>query len=288
MNIGIVIVTWNSVATIAACLESIPNVLQDGSGVEVVVVDNGSKDGTVALLKTYQNRIKLSLHTTNLGFAKACNEGASVLQECEYLVFLNPDTVLQPQCLEGITRFFRAQPFVGVVGPKMLNVDNSIQASVRTFPSVFVLALNLLKVQHFFSSILPLRRYLLSSFNYSTLREVDQVMGACFAVRKTTFDSLNGFDERFFIWFEEVDFCKRAKEIGSLIFFVPWATARHVGGHSFGQRSPLWRQWFFSKSARQYARKHFRSIGKIIVAAASYLALLPALLLTFIPKAFRP
>ncbi|MFA5954522.1 MAG: glycosyltransferase family 2 protein [Patescibacteria group bacterium] len=287
-GIGIIVVTWNSRATIEHCLASIPTALASGEAVSVVVVDNNSNDGTREWLSGQSQLTKVILNDENFGFARACNKGAKALKECEYLIFLNPDTVLHAHALDELITFFKEQPFAGILGPKIVNADGSLQPSVRTFPSVTSMVLNLLKIEYFFPRLLSLRRYMMTSFSYATLREVDQVMGACFAVRRSVFETLGGFDEKFFIWFEEVDFCRRAMSEGWLIFFVPWAVITHERAASFKQKNQLWRQWFFSKSARRYFRKHHSFLSALVVAVASYIVLIPAAVLSVFSSRFRP
>ncbi|MFA7286616.1 MAG: glycosyltransferase family 2 protein [Patescibacteria group bacterium] len=256
----IVIVSWNVQAALKECLQSIKKY---SSEIAVVVVDNASTDGTVEMLKCDFPDVHCIFNTSNVGFARACNQGAK-RGVGELILFLNPDAILCSGSIEALESFFAEQPYVGIVGPKIINDDGTIQPSVRRFPALPAYLWELLKLERVLPSSF-VRRNQYSAFRYDTLRAVDQVMGAALAIRRALFEKMNGFDERFFIWFEEVDLCYRAKALGWLIFFVPQALIIHQRAASFQQRSILWKYLRFGQSGATYFYLRHRYFSALLI-----------------------
>ena len=264
----IIIVSWNVRGALKECLQSIK---KNAPAATVVVVDNASSDGTVEMLKREFPDVRCVFNIANVGFARACNQGAKLCVG-DLILFLNPDAVLCPGSIETFESFFALQPYVGIAGPKIINDDGTIQPSVRRFPVLRAYLWELLKLER----VLPspfVRRNQYAAFRYDTLRSVDQVMGAALAIRRTLFEELRGFDERFFIWFEEVDLCYRAKALGWLIFFVPNARIIHQRAASFQQRSTVWRYLRFGQSGATYfyVRHRYLSASLIALVVVLYL-----------------
>lgn len=283
-KLAVVIVAWNVVDDVRRCLAALQPMESDFT---IVVVDNASSDGTAEMVMAGFPNVRLIRNTVNAGFARACNQGARA-GESEYIVFLNPDTIPEPSALKQLVEFFDNQPAVGILGPKLKYADGRTQWSTRRFPTLLPTSLILLKIYLLFPRLRSLRRYLMSAFQHETLRQVDQVMGACLMIRRSLFEKLQGFDERFYIWFEEVDLCKRAAAAGALTMFYPQAEVQHGSSHSFSQRNLLWKQWHFAKSARRYFAKHANPLSAIIVATISYLSLVPVLLATPFTSIWQP
>lgn len=265
----IVIVSWNVSAAVRQCLISIR---QHASTANVVVVDNASTDGTVAMVGREFPEITVIRNSRNVGFARACNQGAALGKQ-SVILFLNPDAQLCSDAGDMLQTMFEEQPFVGIIGPKILNIDGSVQPSVRRFPTPLSFLWELLKLKRLLPGLGVLRKNHMEEFRYNTLRAVDQVMGAAFAVRRSLYETLQGFDERFFIWFEEVDFCYRAHILGWLIFFVPDLTVIHRRGASFEQRSIVWRYLRYSQSGIIYfwLRKRYFALLFIVLVAVTFL-----------------
>jgi len=252
INLSIIIVSWRVCdlleQTLVSIYQNLPNLI-----LEVIVVDNASSDGSIEMVKNKFSQVKLIVNNTNLGFATACWQGVAVAQgEC--FLFLNDDIKLYPDTLEIIYKSIRANKKIGVLGGQILNPDFSIQPSVRNFPRVFDLWIILLKLHHLFPNVL--KKYLCSNFNYNQPANVQQVMGALFALRREVWEQLNGFDKNFFIWFEEVDFCKRARLAGFEIYFEPAAKIIHYRGASFKQLTAISEQRLFNNSLYYYVSKH--------------------------------
>ncbi len=281
MTFSFIIVNWNARELLEKCLLSIINA---GShfNFEIIIIDNASEDGSIEMMRKKFPRINLIANTKNLGFAAGVNQGIKQARG-EYIVLLNPDVEIMESTVENLLEEFEKSTDYGIVGGKIKNEDGSIQPSVRAFPDVFSQVLISLKLKHIFNSR-AIGRYLAQNFDYEKRQEVDQVMGAFFAIRRKVIEQIGMMDERFFLWFEEVDFCKRAKDAGWKIIYAPKTELVHLGGKSFGQISSAKRQMIFNKSLRHYMRKHK---GPIVWFA--FIILHPlSLLFAFITGFFHP
>lgn len=250
-KIDVVIVSWNVCGALQKCLESLQTLVSQE--VRVVVVDNASVDASADMVRRDYPRVRLIQSPRNIGFAAANNlalQGSSA----DYLVLLNPDAYVSSNFFQELEVFFAAHPAAGVVGGKILNQDSSLQQSVRGWPSVWSSVLDSLKLLRRLPGLAS--DYLKPRFEYDRAQPVEQVMGACFAVRGSVWRSLGGFDEHFFVWFEEVDFCKRASEQGSEVWYDPQLIVHHLGAASFKQLDPLKRHSMFNRSLVYYVRKH--------------------------------
>jgi N-acetylglucosaminyl-diphospho-decaprenol L-rhamnosyltransferase len=248
---GIVIVTYNSAAEIGACLDAAV-----ASGAEVVVVDNASSDATAA--ETSRRGVRLVANPTNRGFAAAVNQGFAVLN-CEYVLVLNPDAVLQSS-LEPLLEACR-QPRVAGAGGCLLDEKGKPQVGfmVRGFPTPATLVLEALLLNRIWPNNPVNRRYRGLGLDYSRRFAVDQPAGAFLMIRRSVWQELGGFDESFFpLWFEDVDFCRRAAARGFLLQYVPDAVAKHTGAHSISQLPVEMRQFCWYGSLLRYSAKHFR------------------------------
>lgn len=288
MELTIIIVNWNSGALLRRCLDALAaacrSTVDQGSGTrdityEVFVVDNASTDGSVAQARGSAPPFHLIVLPANEGFARA-NNLALRKATGEVLLLLNPDTEPRPGSLVRLVEFFTTHPSAGIVGGKLLNANGSVQSSVRQFPTLTVLTLLLTRLARIFPNAPLLRRYERRDFSYTRDARVDQVMGACFAIRRETLHAIGLLDEGFWIWFEEVDYCRRAFLAGLQTWFTPTVEVVHHRAVSFRLVSPLWRSWQFSRSACRYARKH---LG--LLPAGVVVLLIPVSLLTAVPAA---
>ncbi|MEK7496514.1 MAG: glycosyltransferase family 2 protein [Patescibacteria group bacterium] len=263
LDFSVIIVSWNVKNSLRECLLSLRQYVNDQ--VKVIVVDNASVDGSRDLVNEFPE-VRWQLQSENLGFGKACNLGAR--KACgEVLVFLNPDTKIGSDFISNITNFLVKHERAGVVGGKILNHNGAIQPSVRNLPSVWSGILDSLKLLGRFPKFG--KKYLRLDFDYTKEQQVEQVMGACFIVRRELFNQLDGFDERFFLWFEEVDFCGRARQAGQEVWYAPTIQISHSKGQSFKQYSYLRRHFNFSKSLVQYIKKHKGVAAALVVLITS-------------------
>jgi GT2 family glycosyltransferase len=256
-----VIVTYNSSGQIARCLDS----LQGRVG-EVVVVDNASADGTAELVRKRYPSVQLVSPGVNLGFAAAANLGAR-RSSGSTLLFLNPDTVcldpLEPleAALDG------AENFVAAAG-RLVGPDGRTQTgfTVRRLPTPASLIFEILLLNRLFPRNLVNRRYRCLDLDLELPQHVEQPAGACLAVRRDRFEACGGFDEAFFpLWFEDVDLCKRLRDRGGAILFLPQVRIEHRGGHSLDSINFRQKQIYWYRNMLYYGRKHFSWGARVVL-----------------------
>ena len=265
MDLSIIIVNWKVKDLLEKCLRSIFEQSKDISFAcpagakrlcgEIFVVDNASGDGSVEMVREKFPQVDLTASTENLGFAKGNNLAAKKANG-KYVLLLNPDTEILDNALEKMVKFMNNHPECGIAGCKLLNPDLSLQPSVRAFPTFASQAFILLKLHHLFPHSKAMYHYLMQNFDYEKTQEVDQVMGAFFMIQREVIDQIGLLDEKFWIWFEEVDYCKRAKDAGWKILYTPEAKIIHHYGQSFKQVLNVKRQKDFNKSLSYYFKKH--------------------------------
>jgi N-acetylglucosaminyl-diphospho-decaprenol L-rhamnosyltransferase len=260
-EIGIVIVTYNSQSEIGGCLDAAGQ-----SGAEIVVVDNASTDGTIGEVR---NRgVRLVANATNRGFAAAVNQGFAALATPNVLL-LNPDAELAGG-LEALSKACRL-PGAAAAGGKLLDAEGRPQIGfmVRQLPTPLVLILEVLLLNRIWPNNPVNRRYRGLQLNYNMRIPVEQPAGAFLMVRRAVWQELGGFDESFFpLWFEDVDFCRRALDRGHQLYYVPEAVARHRGAHSISQLSVEKRRIYWYRSLIRYSAKHFRPSSFRVVCMA--------------------
>jgi len=250
-EIGIVIVTYFSETEIGPCLDAVL-----GAGSDVVVVDNGSHDGTVA--EVARRGVRLIANTANRGFAAAVNQGVTVLKS-SYVLLLNPDAVLQG----GLQRLREACDLPGAAGAGGRLVDSAgqLQAGfmVRALPTPAALILEALLLNRLWPNNPVNRRYRGLGLDYSARMVVEQPAGAFLMIRRAVWEELGGFDEGFRpLWFEDVDFCRRAMDRGYLLYYEPGAVAKHTGGHSISKIGVELRPVYWYSNLLRYTVRHFR------------------------------
>lgn len=309
MDLSVIIVTWNNEKEINPCLRAVL-ACSEGLLVETVVIDNASTDKTREALQfvipspqtrdlnvsnsapgflasdkstiTARNddgtasndKIRTIFNDKNLGFAAAVNQGIAQ-SHGEYILLLNPDAIVAPGSFKKMIEYLRNHRDVGVSGGKILNADGSLQPSVRRFPVVWDQAVILSKMHNFFPKTVA--KYFCADLNYEIEQEVDQVRGAFFWITRPLLAKIGPLDAKnFFIWFEEVDYCRRAKDAGFKVMYVPSAVATHGGGASFGQLLSFKKQRWLNASMRHYFRKHGTALDVIVVTLLAPLSLLLA------------
>ena len=225
IDLSIIIVNWNTKDLLAQCLKSLEQTLQRLK-MEVYVVDNGSVDRSVELMKEKFPEVIVIQNPTNLGFAKANNQ-AMKRSKGKYILLLNPDTQVKEGVVENLTHFMDAHPEVGIAGAKLLNSDGSKQNSIANLPSLATELLNKSLLRLLFP-----KTFLGKERNISEPIEVDSIIGACMMVRREAMEQVGLLDEEYFLFLEETDWCYRLKKAGWKVYHVPQAEVYHFQGKS--------------------------------------------------------
>ena len=230
MRLSVCIVTYNNAATIEDCLRATQKACE-GVTAEIIVVDNASTDGTAEVARRHRPAVRFIAEPANRGFGAGCNIGLGRATG-EYVLFLNPDTAAAPDSIGRMLARASEHAELGFVGPRLLEWEGGVQRHVRSFPT-FRTALH----QHTILGTLGLfgkdySVYRRRDFDYTRSARVDQISGAAMLGRRETVRRLGGFDERFFMYYEEVDLCLRMKQEGLAIMYLPEAVIRHAGGVS--------------------------------------------------------
>ncbi len=251
MNLSIIIVNYKVKDLLDNCLQSIFS----NSGnldLDVIVVDNNSQDGSVEMIKKKYPQVNLIASEENLGFAKANNLGFKQAK-FDRILLLNPDMKLFSDTLENALKWANMNPQADVIGCHLVNKEGETIPHVRQFPSFGDQLTIVLKLPHLFPKIL--NKYLRKDFDYSQASKVDSIRGAFFLVKREIYQKLKGLDERYFIWFEEVDFCQQVKESGGEVWYTPVAKCIDYVGKSFAQVPRGQTQKYFRDSMIKYFKK---------------------------------
>lgn len=251
----IVIVNWNSGSLLERCLQSVHD--HAPAGTTAVVVDNASSDNSLSLAEKHHTDGSIGLIRLpgNFGFARACNVGAQS-SDSEFILFLNPDAELRPGTLEKVSEWMRSPEGskFGICGVRLEGADGVTQRHCARFPTLRTFIGKTSGLCRALPKWFP--PHFLIEFDHATSREVDQVIGAFFFVRRSLFDELGGFDERFFVYFEELDFSLRARTGGWHTWYLAEAHAYHKGGGTSEQVKAL-RLFYSLRSRLLYGFKHF-------------------------------
>ncbi len=231
MELATVIVNYQSLDPLLACLAGLA---RESAGLETecVVVDNASGDGVAAALAARFPGVRLIANAENVGFARAVNQGLRATGAAHVLV-LNPDCELRPGAVPALLAYLRAHPRAAIAAPRILNPDGSLEYSARGYPDGFAFLFNRYSLlTRLFPGNPFSRRYLLSDWDHATERDVDWVSGACMMVRRAAIDAVGPLDEAFFMFNEDVDWCRRMNLAGWSVSYVPDAVVVHHIGAS--------------------------------------------------------
>lgn len=278
-DLAIIIVSWNVKDLLIKFIRSILKYTQ-AIDFEIVVVDNDSKDNTVFALKKdfseeiRSGRLKILAEKKNHGFAKANNIGWKA-SKAKYVWFLNPDMEFIEDSASKMLDFFKNQEKMGALGCKLLYEDREVQPTVKSFPTLADQLPVLLKLHHFIKTK-SLKRYLAKDFDYNQTQKVDQLMGACILTENSVLEKTNGWDEDYWLWWEDVDLCKKIKEKDFNIVYYPKTAIIHYEGKSFEQVRSLAKQKRFNKGMRIYFKKHHGFFSYVILCVFFPISLLLA------------
>lgn len=271
-DLSIIIVSYkNDPEVLRACFMSLA--ASRDVTFETFVIENAgdARVAQIAFEALPDTYVRIS--TENLGFAKAVNDGMKKARG-RYTLLLNPDTVVPPDALRKMVDHLDQDINVGIASSVIRYEDGTLQESIRRFPTLIDQLLILFKVPHLLPNIGPVNRYMMRDMDPLVSRDVDSIMGAFMFIRPEVIQKIGFLDERFFIWFEEVDYCKMARDAGFTIRHYADVAITHHKGKSFGQVSTLQKQRWIRKSMRQYFRKHGQTF-----AANLLLLLSPVLML---------
>ena len=253
-GISVVIVTHNSRETVPALLAALRDHVP---ATDVIIVDNASSDGTADLIARDFPGVRLIARGSNVGLSAGVNEGVAAASGA-YVAVLNPDIRFQADALSPLADYLRAHADVGVVAPKLLNDDGTLQFSCRAFPGhATALFSRYSLLTRLFPRNAASRRYLMFDFDHRTERDVDWASGAALMFPRAVFDAVGGWDPAFFLFSEDVDFCKRVHDAGYRVVYQPAIEMHHGIGisTSAAPRVVVERH----KSMWRYYRKHMRS-----------------------------
>lgn len=230
-DLSVVILNYNAAADVHRCLNALPAACA-GLAYETVVVDNASpRPGIDRVAAAFPN-VRLIRRRTNDGFSVGYNAGIRAAQ-ASYVLILNPDTIAQPQSATTLLAYARAHQEIGVLGPRLINEDGTLQLSCRRYPD---LATSLFNRSSLLTRLWPENRisasYLMSDWDHASVADVDWLSGAAMLLQRDRFFALGGFDEGYFFTMEDVDLCRRMHVVGARVVYFPHATIMHRIGRS--------------------------------------------------------
>lgn len=255
---SVIIVNWNTRAYVLQCLKSLSDQMRPWN-IEIIVVDNASSDGSVRAIKEQFPTVRIIENTANTGFATANNLGI-LESRGRYLLLINSDVTLRPRCLDRLLRFMDHHTRIGLLGPRILNADLTLQKSVRAFPTVSGSLCRALMVDRLYpiSALLPTGE----RFKVSRCAQAVDILSGCFwVVRRATLDDVGLLDETFFMYAEDKDWCIRFWASNWQVVYLPTAEAIHFGGSS-SARAPT---RFYIEEHRanlRYWEKHHGRMGR--------------------------
>jgi GT2 family glycosyltransferase len=222
-DLSVVILTYNTCDLTHDCVAAtLADAARSRLEVEIIVVDNASADDTAATLRAAFPTVNVIVNTSNLGFGRGNNVGLAAATG-RYLLLLNSDAFVQPDALQALVEFMDAHPNAGACGPMLLNPDRTLQPSGRSLPSVWSVFVGMTKIYRLWKRDLYLER----GRDYRQVARVGEISGAALLVRREVYTRLGGFDPNFFMYYEDVDWCKRINEAGYVIYYVPMAQVVH-------------------------------------------------------------
>lgn len=251
MDLSIIIVSWNVKEKLRENLLALRK-SQGNLEYEVFVVDNNSADGSVEMVKKEFPEVKLISNQENLGFAKANNQALKQAKS-DFILLLNPDMKIKPDTLIKMVNWLRENEQASVAGCRLFDEQGKTIRHVRRFPAFFDQLAIVLKLPHLFPNIL--NKYLRVDFDYDQAVSVDSIRGSFFLIRKEVLEKVGLLDEKYFIWFEEVDYCQRVKEGGGEVWYTPAAECFDYMGQSFNQLPRGKIQKYFRDSQLIYFQK---------------------------------
>ncbi len=262
IDVSTVIVNWNSRQYLAKCLDTMLS-RKRTIRVEVIVVDNASSDGAVGWLKKEYPEVTVIESTENVGFARGNNMGIRKASG-RYICLVNPDVEFRDECLQTLCEFMERNQDVGICGPKILNGDGSIQYSCREYPTLWNNLCFALGLYRIFPHSAAFSNELMSYFGHDRLRKVEAISGCFMMSRREAMEEVGLLDESFFMYSEDLDWCKRFNDKGWKIVFNPAVSALHYGGGS-SENEPARFAVEKELAIIQYWNKHHGAIENALI-----------------------
>jgi N-acetylglucosaminyl-diphospho-decaprenol L-rhamnosyltransferase len=250
-DVSIIILSWNVRELLRACLQSLP---RDKPSTEIIVVDAASADGSAAMVRAEFPQAELIASTENLGYSRGNNLGLARASG-RYLFVLNPDTVVQPGALAAMCGYMDAHPQVGVLGPRLVFPDGSVQPTRRRFPTLATAFFESTWLQPLAPKNL-LRRYFAEDLPADEVHPVDWLVGAALLVRHAAYAQVGGLDEGFFMYSEELDWQRRLQSAGWQCVYFPAASVVHYEARSSTQVPAATHIRFNTSRVRYYRKYH--------------------------------
>jgi N-acetylglucosaminyl-diphospho-decaprenol L-rhamnosyltransferase len=268
MRISVIIVNWNTAGPLARALRSLAPI--GGLAWEPIVIDNHSADGSVAMVRRDFPGVRLIANPDNRGFGRACNQGLA-LATGDYVLLLNPDAELQPGAITTLLAHLEPRPDVAMVGPTLVHDDGSPQPSACRAPGWLTEFYEWFGLRGLFPDHRGLGR-LYYGYRHDRPFACDWLVGACMLVRRAALQAVGGFDERYWLYAEELDWCRRFRQAGWQVHFVPAARVAHSGGAASAQHpKPMLVEWF--RSRHQYHAKFDPPARRAAIFLTYFLAL---------------
>ncbi len=251
MKLSVIIVSWKVREKLKNNLTALFQSKTDFAW-EVLVVDNNSGDGTVDMTTTDFPQVKLIVNSDNVGFARANNQAIKLAQG-DFVLLLNPDMLVRRDTLAKMVEWMEEEPRAWVAGCHLINEQGQTIPQVRCWPGLLDQLAVASKIAHLYPASLD--KYLCRNFDYSAAAKVDSLRGSFFMIRRWCLERIGLLDERFFVWFEEVDYCRRVQQAGGEVWYTPVTEAIDLVGQSFAQWSTARAQKIFAESQLKYWRK---------------------------------
>jgi hypothetical protein len=251
MDLSIIIVNYKTADKTLKCLSAIKAGDMACIEYEKIVVDNFSNDGSMEKIRSRHPEIIIVENKINTGMGSGNNAGVKMAKG-EYILILNPDTYLGINAIKTMLDYVKDKPEVGLVGPRLNNHNGTLQDTCMRFPKFYTPLLR----RTFLGRFTPkyINEFLMNDFDHREVKEVDWIMGSCLLVRKKLFDELGGFDNRFFMYFEDTDLCRRIWQAGYKVVYCPLAEGVHDHGRGSAER-----RWYIAPFTNSLARAHIIS-----------------------------
>lgn len=253
VDVSVVIVNWNTRELLLDCVASLLAQTQR-STLEVIVVDNGSHDGSADALAHAFPQARIIRNTENFGFARACNQGLTIAAG-DYLCLVNSDVRALDGVIDRMHTYLRDHPDIGALAPKTVGSDLGLRRNCRDYPTLRNEASQMLLLNRLFPRVQAFRGRTLQDYDYATSRDIEVLSGCFLMVPRKVWKDVGGLDERFFIYAEDADWCLRIREAGWRVVYYPDAVAIHYGGSS-ASVEPCTFTVELMKSNLQFWRKH--------------------------------